>query len=258
MLLITLLGLCQAYIVSVTSSITSAPQLELPTPDQLLTKDYGFNGQSAYTLTGAIILILTGTFLIFYGYGAFKGLMFVTGAYFFSLLVVSILNTLQARGVTNFEANRDLIYFAIIIPMAILGGLLLLWLWKFGMFVLGALMGFLLGSSILQVTAVSQLLNNELYRWLLMIGLAVVFGIAALYSQKYLIIISSAFVGSFALFMGIDYFVKSGMAMWFYRAANGQGVSGFGGTTIGMAAGFVAVALCSIALQLSHAKRDGK
>jgi hypothetical protein len=260
MLEFLLIALVYAYVFSYSESQMNslAASVEIPTPDQLITKDYGFNSQSVYSLTGAILLIISGCFLVFYGYGMFKALMFITGAYFLALVTVGVLNTLQAREITNFGTHKDLIYLSIVLLMAVLGGLLFLFLWKAGIFVLGGLFGFLISNSLLQIDVISNLFYQEVFRLLFIAAFALVVGIIALYIQKYLIIISSAFVGSFAVFIGIDYFVQSGFGQWFYRAIHVGDFQGLDGRGYALFAGFIALSLIGIGLQLSHAKRDGK
>ncbi len=213
-------------------------------------KDFGFNSTSAYTLTGAILLLVTGSIMTFYGYHILPVILFLVGFYLSGLGTLTVLNTLQARGISNFEQNRDLIYLITILLVGILGGMLLLWLKKVGILLIGGCLGFLLGSSLLQIEALASIgLNTDTSRILVLVIFAILGMILVSFFEVYILIGSTSVQGSFAIFVGLDFWIQSGFGQWFYRAVSHGQFDPFSTKTYLVLAGFVGLSIVGMVIQ---------
>jgi hypothetical protein len=101
--------------------------------------NFGFNSSSAYTLTGAIILIASGAILVFCGFRSVNVLLGVMGFYVGIGIALVVLNTLQANGTTNFPASqKDIIYICIILVVGAILSALFIYLKKVGVILTGS------------------------------------------------------------------------------------------------------------------------
>jgi hypothetical protein len=93
-----------------------------------------------------IILIGTGLLSTFWGAKYFKICLFIAGAYLFALLAVFILQRIEPESLFS---NRKLVYWAVTLSAALIGGFLLHFFFKLGVLAVGAFGGYCLAVYVL-------------------------------------------------------------------------------------------------------------
>jgi hypothetical protein len=134
------------------------------------------------------VAIVAGILICFWGYRMLKVTLGIMGA------VVGA-SAGWALGLSWFPQSAGLALVCVVLG-AVVGAVLCLWLFSLGIFLLGASAG----------TAVATAVFNGLGRQpepLVVVIVAVVFGIVAIVVQKFMIVISTAFSGSYLLVAGI-------------------------------------------------------
>ncbi|TPX30944.1 hypothetical protein SmJEL517_g05624 [Synchytrium microbalum] len=203
----------------------------------------------------AILLIVTGLFLTFYGYRLFTPVLFVIGAYVGGLLAyIIVLNTEPAGGF----ANRDTLILVVVLVAALVVGCLTICLWRVGIALLGAALGFVLGLFILS-WASGGVIASGLGRAIFLSVLSIIGGIAISILQKPIIIVATAVVGSYAFISGVDIFANTGFslaAQQMINAHNSLNLSPFQTSPrmFAMLIGFMAAAIVGILFQFRATK----
>lgn len=147
------------------------------------------------------------------------------------------------------ENHRDTIFIIVLLVVGIIGGLLAMFLWKVGLFFLGAIGGGYLALLILSL-GTSGVIHSEAGRYVFIALMAIAGGIAALFLQRHVVIISTSIVGSLSFFFGVDVFAKTGLAYYVDEIVSGVSVpSGGNGKIYGMLAGVIILALIGIVHQ---------
>ena len=159
----------------------------------------------------AIFLILTGLTLVFLGSRLFRPILFISGFYFFAVITYPILSAIDAS--KPFE-NRELVYLVSILVVGIVGGFLFCCFWKIGLSAIGALLGFTFGMFVLGLVN-GGTITSSTGRIVFLAVVSVVGAIAIHYFERPILILGTAFPGSYAFFFGLDVFTKTG----FNRAA---------------------------------------
>jgi hypothetical protein len=134
---------------------------------------------------------------------------FVQQAFNFVLLCQSV--EADRTGIFGADTQRDLIYFISCFVVGILGGLVLTCIWKFGLFAIGCLLGWVLAAVILSFSS-QGLISAGIGRTIFMIIMSIVFGIAILFLEKPLLVLGTAIPGAYAMTLGIDIFAMTGFA----------------------------------------------
>ncbi|TPX66980.1 hypothetical protein SpCBS45565_g04099 [Spizellomyces sp. 'palustris'] len=166
------------------------------------------NQITVYNSVGAIILMVTGIVFVFFGHKVFKAVIFIGGFYFGGVLAYVTLSALEARDV-SFGTHRDLIFLIVSIIVGLLIGSLFVCVWRLGLFAIGAMLGFTLAIMILSLG--NDGLLHGIGRTIFIVVMTLVFGILILFAERPILIIGTSFAGAFALFVGIDVFVKAGL-----------------------------------------------
>lgn len=170
------------------------------------------NFYDAQNCTLAIICILIGAVVCFYGYRFFKFMLFLAGflvAFVFTYLLCSAHLTNELSG--NALKYKEQVFLGISIGAGLLAGLFTMCLYYVGLFLLGATMGWFVGMACLPV-----MYNHSEYmadhNWLpnlILTTFAVAMGILIICIQKVVIIISTSFLGAFLLVNGLDYYLEN-------------------------------------------------
>lgn len=139
---------------------------------------------ASYQLPAAILLVIGGIVSCFFGYRWFRLVLGLTGFVLGALMASSIFGTSNTTAM---------------VVAAILGGLLGAGLMVAAYFIGVALVGAGLGAAIAHVIAAA--LHRE-PQVLLVMGCAIVGAVAAMYLQRYFIIVGTAFGGAWTLIVG--------------------------------------------------------
>ncbi|KAJ2295118.1 hypothetical protein IWW55_005550 [Coemansia sp. RSA 2706] len=158
-------------------------------------------------IVAGIALIAIGFFFNYFGYRLVKVLVFLAGFCVVGGLVLYA--EYKIRPPHDDEHGRQLWYLGIAAILGALGGGLMLFLFKVGVALVGALGGFALASWILAMRS-GGVIHSDVGRVLFIVALVVAGMVAALFLQRPAIIVASSVWGSYMLFVGIDCFARTG------------------------------------------------
>uniref|UniRef100_A0A7S4N5H0 Transmembrane protein 198 n=1 Tax=Paramoeba aestuarina TaxID=180227 RepID=A0A7S4N5H0_9EUKA len=149
-----------------------------------------------YTL--AVLGIIFGIILCFAGYAVFTPLLISVGFFLGFYVVYTILLTQTTLA----------LWIVILISLAagVGVGVLTKIFWKVGVFLAGAIGGFLLGNFI-QNTTSDGLIGPLWALWLVIAALMLIGGVLAVFFVKPAIIVATAFCGAFGIMAGTDTFI---------------------------------------------------
>ncbi|KAJ3392296.1 hypothetical protein HDU92_008527 [Lobulomyces angularis] len=211
----------------------------------------GISKINPYSTVTAIVLIITGFVLVFFGNRLFKPILFIAGFYIFAVLSFIVLSGIETRsGTLLFGNNRSLIFLIIALVSGILGGLLLTVLWKLGLSAIGGLLGYILAILILSVVN-GGVIESGIGRTIFLVGFFVVGAILIHFIEKPILILGTALPGSYAMFFGIDVFANTGFNIAMQSFISTGVIYKVSPAVYGMMGGVVAVAIIGIVLQFS-------
>ncbi|KAI8842735.1 hypothetical protein BJ741DRAFT_591734 [Chytriomyces cf. hyalinus JEL632] len=206
-------------------------------------------------VTGVVagVLILLGLALVFAGNQVFKPILFASGFITFFLLGLTVVTAIDASREPKLEVW---VYFLVCGIAGILGGFLFTALWKFGLFFIGAALGFCLAALI--AIALQNVWTNTTTKYIFFGIMAIIGGIAILFREKELLVLATSFIGSYTVFIGLDVFVRVGFASGAIGLAKGN-VADFvkNNNWIYMLIGCVVLALLGIAVQFRNIRAHG-
>jgi len=150
-----------------------------------------------------ILLILVGFAWCFAGYRLFKPVLFVAGFVLFFFICLEILMVYVTLYIW--------IKICIAAGTGIIGGVMMLLVYKAGVFVMGFMAGALLAIMAVAFTPLSPLIINSIDQnftfWVYLscvVGLGLLVGVASLFLIKHFVIFSSAINGAIMMGIGID------------------------------------------------------
>ena len=161
---------------------------------------------TASAIASGVICIVLGLLFLFFGYRLLKPILFLAGFYVFTILGFAILTRAQpAEG----YPNADAVLFWGSLAIGVLGGILSLILFQFGLTMLGALAGFCLAVFILSLKS-GGLITSQGGRIGLFVSLCLLGAILIHFFEKPLVIIFSSMGGAYSIVYGIDTFARVG------------------------------------------------
>ena len=180
------------------------------------------NDLTASAIASGVICIVFGLLFLFAGYRLLKPMLFLAGLYVFTILGFAILTKAQPAGG---YPNSDAVLFWGSLAIGVLGGILSLVLFQFGLTMLGVLAGFCLSVFILSLKS-GGLIESAGGRIALIVVLCLLGAILIHFFEKPLIIIFSSMGGSYSIVYGIDTFAKMGYVATLRAYANAGFTSG--------------------------------
>jgi hypothetical protein len=204
---------------------------------------YPFNQLTLEEGIFASILVLFGMISVFFGYRLFRITLFMATTYFVYTIIYPII---IHAGETNPE-----IVFGVSVGIALICGLVAFFYWKLGLFVAGCLIGHVISIYILGF-AQSTVIGRPPWSYVFIAVCCLVFGILILFFKKPLLIISTACLGSYFVFYGLDVFMlgKTGFATVFDGFISGtHSITQMTDDTWYMVAGSVVLAILGILVQ---------
>lgn len=207
--------------------------------------------QKYYYLWGAALIII-GIFLAFFGNKFVQVVIYVVAMVAIFLVLTGLFFEWFLSDVGAVWAQWLIV--AIILILANVAAFFLAKYKKFGIAVLSAWGGVMLG---FVITNTFFITSAALY-WCVVVGLGVIFGIVAFFTEKHVIIFVTSFVGSYALIRGISLYaggfpneielhneIESGAVDW----------SSFNKGFYGYLAGIVILTVLSLYFQVKHNTR---
>jgi hypothetical protein len=107
--------------------------------------------------------------------------------------------------------SRQIVYFAVCFIAGLVGGFLATCLYKLGLALMGAAIGYIVALLILSLKN-GSLIESSTGRTIFIIVFAIVGALLMLVIQRHLVIIGTSLSGSYLMLAGIDVFVKTGFA----------------------------------------------
>jgi len=202
----------------------------------------------------SIVLFITGLYLCFVG-GVYQNFtMFIVGFYVGSTVAMIVLTNVQDK----LGTNGDTILLVVSIIVGILTGGLLCCCFFLAVYMLGILLGLFVASWLLSWST-NGLIQSEWGRAILFICFAIAGLLLMVFFERIMFIISTAFIGSFAIFLGIDVYAKTGLlelVQSMYRAKRLDLVIQATPQLRGMLGGVLALTIVGALVQWMLVRRD--
>ncbi|OMJ28178.1 hypothetical protein AYI69_g2351 [Smittium culicis] len=152
------------------------------------------------------------------------------------------------------ENTRALIYLIVAIVLGLIGGTVCLFFFKLGLFIVGVLGGFALASFIMTWSP-NGIFNDNWANILFISVISVVVGVLILFFERPIMIVSTSTFGSYATFVGIDCFARTGfMETASLVLQNENNISSHSAKVYGMLAGTIILAIIGIFYQFKYTK----
>ena len=204
----------------------------------------------------AVISILLGLVLTFFGYHFLQMSLAFAAVYFTFTIFYSILT---GAGVTD-----EAVVYWTSMGVAMVAGVLVACFYKLGLFILGCVGG---GSLAVWMLSWSEepFIASVGWRWCFIIVLALIVGILALIFVKYVAMVVTAWIGAFFTFLGIDTFAQTGFSQSVGQILTGDPppIDQYSAGCYGMLAGCIALAIIGMLVQFfvtgrgdQHSKLD--
>ncbi|OBZ83041.1 hypothetical protein A0J61_08911 [Choanephora cucurbitarum] len=215
-----------------------------------------FAGHTAtvHGIVFSVILFITGGYLCFLG-GVFQSFtMFIVGFYIGGNIAYIVLTNAKP----DYGSNTNTILLVVSIVAGILVGGLLCCCFFLAVYLLGALLGYLAALWLLSWNT-NGLIQSNWGRAILIICFVVVGVILIAFLERPMFVIASAFIGSFAIFCGVDVYVQTGfleMVNSLLHAKSLDLVTNASSQLRGMLGGCLGLAIVGCLIQWCCIRRD--
>ncbi|KAJ1929175.1 hypothetical protein IWQ60_001398 [Tieghemiomyces parasiticus] len=208
------LWLCLAYILGIASTIYADPLPGRPIAHarDSTTQAEVSNKIGTIQIVIGIILLIFGLMFAFLGNRLFRVAMFASGFVYLGLGILLLCIRIKPPGDST---GRIIGYLVVAIVLGVVGGFLFASVWWLGLAGVGSLGGIGLAVLILSFKH-GGLIPSPVGRGLFVAGLAVAMVLLIFFVEKYVVIISTAFFGALATFVGLDCFIKTGFRFILY------------------------------------------
>jgi len=142
------------------------------------------------------------------GYRLFKYTLFAIGALFGGVVAFYV--------IYNFLDNEDHVFYISLGVAAVVGiicGVLVVIFYYIGIFLAGAALGGIATWFLLSIIHVDYLQEHRWIPILILVAVAVIFGIISLFVHKWFLIFSTPVIGGLLVTVAIDYFLELGRMM---------------------------------------------
>ena len=158
----------------------------------------------------ATLLIVVGVVFLFAGIRFFKPIIASAGFLMFAYIGFSIMEAANAQEALG--DKREWAYLLILAVIGVIGAGLALWIWKIGLFAIGAMGGYAVASFILACGInTSNGLIGDLGGRVAFIAIIMLIGaILAFVLERPTIIVGTALIGAHAVLYGVDIFAGTG------------------------------------------------
>jgi hypothetical protein len=158
---------------------------------------------TVHAIIVGVLLILTGIIFCFFGRRIYRLTLFLIGFYIGTIIGWVVLN--------NAGVDNNTIILLVSLAIGLVVGLLFLCCSTVAIWFLGALTGYLLALFIL-AWASDGVIHSRPGRIILIVILTIVGFLFACLNKNAFIILGTAFIGAYAIILGIDLFVRTGFA----------------------------------------------
>ncbi|RIA84463.1 hypothetical protein C1645_784020 [Glomus cerebriforme] len=186
--------------------ITNAQQKVDPT--------FGVGNQNGnltpHEIIAGVILIVTGIIFCFFGRRVYRLTLFLIGFYVGTIIAWIILFNGQQGGIVKGAASETIV-LVVSLAIGFVVGLLFMCCSTIAIWVLGALGGYTLAMFILAFRS-GGVIHSNAGRIIFIVVLTVLGLLLACFFKNTLVILATAFIGAYAIILGIDLFVRTGFA----------------------------------------------
>ncbi|KAJ3172312.1 hypothetical protein HDU87_007907 [Geranomyces variabilis] len=166
------------------------------------------NHVTVQSAIAAVILIIAGCVVLFFGHRLFYPTLFVGGFFFFASLAYVVLVNAEP---TSGYSNRSTLILCVVLVAGIVGGLLAICLVKLGITLVGAAGGFALALFVLSWKS-GGVIESGLGRTIFIIACIIIGAIVIHFVIKSALIVFTSIAGAFGITLGIDFFAQTGFA----------------------------------------------
>ncbi|ORE08092.1 hypothetical protein BCV72DRAFT_204219 [Rhizopus microsporus var. microsporus] len=191
-----------------TATPTSSPKPSppYPAPSSSPVAIYGGNYITPQNGVAAGILIVLGLYLMIFGFRSFRLTLAVCGYITFGLITwVAMANNQPYYG----YINNDVTLIAVPAGLGILGAIIYALFWSISIYLIGSMGGFALALYILCCKE-NLVITQVPARAALMVSLPVFFSFLTFFAERYVLLFSFAFVGSYIFMIGVDFLAHTG------------------------------------------------
>ncbi|KAI9027670.1 hypothetical protein CLU79DRAFT_740217 [Phycomyces nitens] len=251
---LSIAALLLALVGSIASASPLVPRQE-PT-DKTINLTIAGHTVSVHGIVLSVILFLTGAYLCFLGGVHQNTTMFLVGFYVGSNVAYIVLTNAKA----DYGENTATILLVVSVVVGLLAGLLLSCCFFLAVYLLGALLGYMAALWLL-AWANNGLIETNWGRAILIVCFVIAGVILMAFLERPMIVIATAFIGAFAIFIGVDLYVKTGFVEAVETFLRVKNLGVFEATTQvrGMLGGTLGLALVGALLQwllIRRSERD--
>ena len=161
----------------------------------------------------SIVNMIFGLAFAFKGHKLFRPMIAFQGTIAFGIIAYTFVMPLVAE--KRFGDSSTVVGWLIIFGVALVGGLLLYYLYKLALFFLGLGLGYIVSQLLINVSQ-AQLSKGVLVG--ITLGTMIIFVVLVFVFEKILLIIGTSLMGSISFFNGLDYWVGTGFTLLFRNA----------------------------------------
>lgn len=172
----------------------------------------------AGAILSLIALVSIGVLYCFFGILLFKPTLFITGFLLGDSMTLGLLTTSKLYQDTMSPSTLVMFYSVTAITVGIFAGCLFVCCWSLGIYVIGALGGYIVAHLILSLIATTVPIW---FKFLLVLVCSLVGALLLHYFEKPMVISATAFAGGYAIVLGVDMVLNRGLA---YDAAHEKSV----------------------------------
>ncbi|CEP08201.1 hypothetical protein [Parasitella parasitica] len=188
-----------------TSTATSKPHI-IPVTSSDTADIYGGKGITSQNGIAGAFLIVLGLYLLVFGFRSFRITLGVCGFLTFGLITwVGMANNQPFYG----YINNDITIIAVPAGLGVLGAIIYAIFWNISIYLVGALGGFTLAMYIL-CCKVNLLIIQVVVRAALLIALSFFMSFITFFAERYVLLFTFAFAGSYCFIVGIDFMAHTG------------------------------------------------
>ncbi|KAI8900786.1 hypothetical protein BC833DRAFT_580519 [Globomyces pollinis-pini] len=221
----------------------------------LMDLDHSFDSQNQLTVTVVTgVCMIIGLFLIFGGHLLVQPVLFIIGSLLFGSLALHVIAFLQSKQMIHLtESNVSMVVIITFLVAGAIGGGIALCLTSLACYILGASIGYVVGAFVLNLPVAASLENTGRLGVLFAFILVGLLGGKVI--EKWIFVIGSALIGSYAFCVGLDHYVKSGIFIILRNSIVDKKPPTISGIGVGMLALFVVLPVIGAAFQFNQIQK---
>lgn len=166
---------------------------------------------TVHAIIAGILLIITGIIFCFFGRRVYRLTLFLVGFYIGTIIAwVALSNGEPSEGFAGAASQTIILIVSLAIGFVI--GLIFMCCSTIAIWFLGALAGYVFALWIL-AWADDGVIHSKAGRIIFIIVLALIGLLLAIFFKNIFIILGTAFIGAYAIILGVDLFVRTGFAL---------------------------------------------